>query len=187
MRASESSWGSVRACYCGLQGQCESKTLAVLFCTAPRGTGATTPGCRPTRWTGRRTGTPPAVMTLPHAHKDGVTCEEHCRCGVLLDGTFVSVDVPAWFVGTLPEKEFVLDGQPQSRPVGMADSLYETCRHVGVVRTPRSTRRTRPTRPRVGPGRRSGERPPGRADRSPDPVRVGGTGRFTGRRASRRG
>lgn len=52
----------------------------------------------------------PVVVTLPHAHKDGVTCEEHCRCGVLLDGTLVTLDVPAWFVGTLPEKEFVLDG-----------------------------------------------------------------------------
>lgn len=52
----------------------------------------------------------PVVLTIAHAHKLGVSCEPHCRCGVILDGTLVTVDVPAWFVGTLPEGEFVLDG-----------------------------------------------------------------------------
>jgi hypothetical protein len=46
----------------------------------------------------------PVVVALPHAHKDGVSCEEHCRCGVVLGGTLVTVDVPAWFVGTLPRR-----------------------------------------------------------------------------------
>lgn len=51
----------------------------------------------------------PTVVAMSHRHKHGQPCEEHCRCGVMLEGRLVTFDVPLWYFNSLPEGDFEID------------------------------------------------------------------------------